>query len=418
MNLSLLIELAIAIVLIFFLFSTVATGLVEYFFNHLFFLRNKSLSEKLSQVLYGLKDEIYNHPSIINYWKDIKHRILFIWDSKSPGPVYISSKVFTAALIDHIIQKETSGATDSFEKFKNGLSEDLWGDDENPPSENEKKNVQDLLKSFVSNSTNLETLKEQIESWYDAYMDRVSGTFKKKSKQRLFWTSLILSLLFNINTFSILFYYTDSPDELKKSLKIAESIAAKSSSFDPSNDTLYTGIIRSVTLLDQSQMPVLWKNWKETKILINAERLLNIDTLKLKAETEKSKYWSQAAKYSECVKDKNAKKEYDRIKCECEKAILNKDVKGIKKNCGEVCLQLTDQIKKERKKYRKELEKEFEFKTWFQSNYYAFIDNVPLFILGFFLTAFAGARGATFWFDTLNRFVNARSTGIKPLSKK
>jgi hypothetical protein len=41
----------------------------------------------------------------------------------------------------------------------------------------------------------------------------------------------------------------------------------------------------------------------------------------------------------------------------------------------------------------------------------------PAHLLGWFLTAVAASLGAPFWFDTLNKFMNIRSTGTAPNEK-
>jgi hypothetical protein len=74
-----------------------------------------------------------------------------------------------------------------------------------------ESNLKSLLQSFATNSNSLETETEKyqaiiknLEDWYNGYMDRVTGWYKKEVKKSLFLKSLIIALLLNVNFFSII----------------------------------------------------------------------------------------------------------------------------------------------------------------------------------------------------------------------
>ncbi len=56
---------------------------------------------------------------------------------------------------------------------------------------------------LARHSHNLESWLENTSKWFDGYMNRVSGWYKKRSHTNIFWWSLLFVMLFNINLFSI-----------------------------------------------------------------------------------------------------------------------------------------------------------------------------------------------------------------------
>ena len=52
---------------------------------------------------------------------------------------------------------------------------------------------------LARHSTDMESWLDTTSKWFDGYMDRVSGWYKKRSHTNIFWWSLLLVLIFNIN---------------------------------------------------------------------------------------------------------------------------------------------------------------------------------------------------------------------------
>lgn len=57
---------------------------------------------------------------------------------------------------------------------------------------------------LARNSVDLKTWLENSSQWFDGYMHRVSGWYKKRSHTNIFWWSLILVVFFNINLFEFI----------------------------------------------------------------------------------------------------------------------------------------------------------------------------------------------------------------------
>ncbi|MFI5151091.1 MAG: hypothetical protein ACHQRM_15255 [Bacteroidia bacterium] len=188
------IEVGIGIVFIFLLMSILVSGiheLIASFFSH----RGKQLKEA---ILHALQDpsskdwaaKLYKHPLIDTLRKSEKRL-----------PAYISSDSFARALIEIITQEaapDGSGNialrsnTDTVNEFIKGLNTLKAGD------------TKTLLGSFVSASEgNYEKLKGNIENWYEEYMNRVSGWYKKKTKTWLMVIGLLAAILMNVDTIHI-----------------------------------------------------------------------------------------------------------------------------------------------------------------------------------------------------------------------
>lgn len=172
---------------------------------------------------------LYQHPQI-----DLLKR------KQGELPSYIDSDTFASALIDLIAQESTETvyqeSTDKRvmqkkEKFiepvleKARLQEtlEMTGDitaDTNPQAiglnqrfwlgaDNLRySDLKKLLLSFESTAGGnirgqgkeaLDALKAQIKKWYDNYMDRVTGWYKRKIRKNIFFAAAVVTLFFNLN---------------------------------------------------------------------------------------------------------------------------------------------------------------------------------------------------------------------------
>jgi len=103
-------------------------------------------------------------------------------------PAYIDPAQFAEALID--ITKITE---DSPEKIKFSIDANI---------KNRQLNL--LLKGIVDRSAgDLGKIRDQLASWFDNGMDRISGVYKRKTQLWSFMIALILTGLFNVSAISI-----------------------------------------------------------------------------------------------------------------------------------------------------------------------------------------------------------------------
>ncbi len=212
-----ILDIMISMVFVYFLFSMLASSFREIWASY-FKSRGEVLRASIKRVLddphnkfFG--DLFYTQPSIDS-----------LSEPNSKRPSYIESRNFAQSLIEMIVnegrkvnytQDKSSGkmkmeVTEAdgslVEKFQEGIKK---------MNESDFKN---LLQTFTQDidfkntiTSNNEKLSTNIEQWFNGYMDRVSGWYKRDVKISLFWKSLLIALLFNVNFFVILktFYFNN-----------------------------------------------------------------------------------------------------------------------------------------------------------------------------------------------------------------
>jgi len=132
----------------------------------------------------GLAREIYNH-ALVNprdsgsaqTENDLKH-----------PPAYIQPKQFADALID--LAQLTK---DSPEKIKSTIDVNVAD-----------KQINNLLKGIVDRTTgDVVKIRDELATWFDNGMDRISGAYKRKTQVWSFFTALIIAGLFNVNSINV-----------------------------------------------------------------------------------------------------------------------------------------------------------------------------------------------------------------------
>lgn len=138
---------------------------------------------------------LYIHP-FVNRMKQTQKR----------KPSYLSASIFAQALIDIIGDNSVvvnfqptdedntrlfmveNRKNDMFERFKIGVEKLNYS------------NLKILLRLFVDNSTDLYSLQRAIEQWYNDYMDRVTGWYKRSMQLWLFSIGLLVAVGLNVDT--------------------------------------------------------------------------------------------------------------------------------------------------------------------------------------------------------------------------
>ena len=176
-------ETGIALCLIIFSFSIIAYVAQEMIAINLKF-RGKMLKASISQILCGsnagakLDQLVFDHPQIKLLNKNL-----------SSFPAYIPASNFAMAVMDLASQYAPQESGDLLEDFKRGILQ-LKATN---PSEYQ------LFKTWANNSTNGKELKENIEKWYNDYMDRVTGWYKNNYNWITRLIAITLAISFNID---------------------------------------------------------------------------------------------------------------------------------------------------------------------------------------------------------------------------
>ena len=186
-------EVATGLVLVFLLMSLIMT-VVQETLHGFFNTRARMLEKTLLEILQGDKatlDAFYNHPLIYALHRGTRDAGAV----RSPRqlPSYIPRETFAAALL----------------QLKEGKDA--------PPQL--KQAVDSLKKVAGSDAT---ALRREVEGWYDAAMDRVSGAFKRRSQASLFGLGLGAALLLNVNAIVIAQFLAVSPQQRQLVSAVAE----------------------------------------------------------------------------------------------------------------------------------------------------------------------------------------------------
>jgi len=180
---STILEVEIGIIFIYLLLAICCTAVNEWI-SGLLKTRSKLLREGIEQLLGSSKDpeaakditSFYGHPLI----KGLMPR--------SSLPSYLSGRAFATAVMD-IATPQCTGAL-TYDDLVAGIKNDL-------PASDLKTSLLALLQS--TNKT-IQGAQFKIESWYDDAMDRVSGSYKRKTQIWTLMVAILLTIATNADT--------------------------------------------------------------------------------------------------------------------------------------------------------------------------------------------------------------------------
>lgn len=260
--------------------------------------RSKMLEMAIGEVLNDKFNKnfaylLYQHPQI-----DLLKR------KQGELPSYIDGETFAAALIDLIAKESTETVflesrdkkqllkkeqfTETvLEKAKMGSSLEAMDnitEDTNPQMTSlarrfwmgaDSLKYSDLKKLLLSfepvasdasrgqSPESLDQLKAQIKKWYDNYMDRVTGWYKRKIRKNIFFAATVVTLFFNLNFITLSkTIYADS--KLRKTLtSMADSLAKEQAPISAlkaklAKDTMYLGDV-DINAVVGVELPIGWK---------------------------------------------------------------------------------------------------------------------------------------------------------------
>lgn len=197
-------EFLIALLFVFLLLSTIVSSLVEFYSSRVGRnSRSVLLYEALLKVFNdrhnrNFADDLYRHPLIENSKPDADKL-----------PTYLDAGIVANAVVDVFVRQANPLAIQYSPEGKPHVVEPdmtpelAFGHFTRAVQGLHTSETKKLLQSFLHNSNGLPELKTAIGQWYDAYMDRVTGWYKRKIRQRLFWMSVVVVIALNANLFRI-----------------------------------------------------------------------------------------------------------------------------------------------------------------------------------------------------------------------
>lgn len=283
-------ETLISLVFILLIFSIIVSCVQEGYVA-IFKLRGKMLQYAIQEMLKDPANKnfanlLYQHPQI-----DLLRQ------KPDDLPSYISAQNFSSALIDLIAGESVQMQTQTQAGGTTPITTEVW----NPALQNSvaaasitasspviaplvdkfkagvetlaQSDLKKLLKSFATVATqvranvltaesDLETLRKNIENWYNSYMQRVTGWYKRKVRSNIFFASLVVTLFFNLNFITVTkTVYADS--NLRTTITAMATQAAKNDSTITTltdklkNDSATLGDIKPEALIGV-KLPIGW----------------------------------------------------------------------------------------------------------------------------------------------------------------
>lgn len=184
-NPSTLLDVAIGLIFIFFVFSVFVSGIVE-LINSLLDRRAQLLRLALDKLLgTRLSTDFFNH----KLTKVKQEKYMGFWKRVN----YLSANSFSTVLIDLMVKAGGSapGVTPSQQtlaSIRQGLQQATLGD------------IRDLVEPILAKSDDLQTFRAELETWYNGYMEQVSGWFKRYAQGVVWGVSIVITLCFNVDT--------------------------------------------------------------------------------------------------------------------------------------------------------------------------------------------------------------------------
>lgn len=224
MGLSGVLEAIIGLVFIYFLVSVLCSGLNEAIAQETG-RRGRFLREGLINIVRDrwLFLRLINHPLVSSLYRDVP--------GKPRTPSYIPPSSLVNALLDIIVLKArqidparaaTAGSMLTFDEVRAAAFTCKQGGFQ----------VADAILPLLDAAQgNLDVARKNLEAWYTGGMDRVSGWYKLHTRRVLLVVGLLVAVVFNVDTLSIVTQLSRSA-ELRKSLADAATQVVETKRFN------------------------------------------------------------------------------------------------------------------------------------------------------------------------------------------
>jgi hypothetical protein len=420
-----MLDVAIGVVFVYLLLSLIASAAAEAW-EAVFKMRAAYLERGIKELLRNsdLVAKVYRHPLINGLYQGN------YGEKKAALPSYIPTRSFALAIMDILLPAAKGatppatplGTTAAVDRAKVDLS-DLKMDATAkepatiPPPAKAPDDSSDFyidqakhaLQTLVNAAGgDAEQARKNIEDWFNASMDRVSGWYKRRTQLILFVVGLIISIALNVDSIHVVSALSTDKPKRESIVGIAtayskenqptkpdaapktDTVAPKTDSAAPTKDSgvLKTGTTAPKTETTQPKtetaQPKTDTTTTETPSVAHAKEQTQA------ALTELNKLglpigWKNYG-CALCEEGSN--------NAECTIAKSSSDQKG--GNRGQTSEWLL------------QIPKKLAYPHWVRCWLLVFV--------GWLMTALAVSLGAPFWFDTLNKLIVVRST-VKPQEK-
>ena len=201
-------EVGIGMSLLFLMMSLIATavreaieGLMKSRANDL----ENGLREMLNDVADGNYDgmvgQIYKHPLINSLYRGTLEKA-----QKGDLPSYIPSKTFVAALLDIVLKSKPAagGTAKAADALQQGGRQPLTIENLKLCAANLPPEVKAIVIGAIDDAQgDINTVRKNLEGWFDATMDRVSGWYRRRTQLILFLIGIAAAGILNVDSISI-----------------------------------------------------------------------------------------------------------------------------------------------------------------------------------------------------------------------
>ncbi len=190
MNVPVLLDVAIGLIFIFFVLSVFVSGIVEFI---------NTFIEQRARLLRIALDKLLGEPLATAFFA---HKLTAVkrqrfWGFMKPVS-YLSADSFSTVLIDLLIKAgrlpDEQGNVDQY-VTKQSLAAIQQGLKQTTVSE-----VRELIEPILAKSDDFQAFKDQLEQWYNGYMEQVSGWFKRYAQGVVWLVSIAITVLLNIDS--------------------------------------------------------------------------------------------------------------------------------------------------------------------------------------------------------------------------
>lgn len=300
--------------------------------------------------------DTFNTPSGTLGTQILAHGLVDGLTKKGRIASFIPAEVFSAALLDLIYQNylKKIGKEDAGGTFTADELKDALSNDSDFIPSDLRRFMLQALEDCKEVEQDIETLKKRVEHWYEDAMDRLTGTYKKRVRYITIVAATIVTISINADTIAITKFLKDNPQKAATIAAMAEKAAADS---------------------------VLYK-----------QVVVQLDSISSKLDTSKAVAASSVDETIRMVV--NAGQQSDS---------LYKSLSGTGLPIGWSNASIITCAKGA---------------AGFWSVLWCYIKALASMLVGWLATIAALTLGAPFWFDMINKVVNIRSVGQRPLSVK
>jgi hypothetical protein len=268
-------DIGIGMSLLFLMMSLIATAVREAI-EGVMKSRANDLERGLREMLNDVKDgnygglvgQVYKHPLINSLYRGTLEE-----PKKADLPSYIPSKTFVSALLDIVLSSKpvANGAQAAValpQEDRTGLTiGNLKACAANLPPQ---------LKSIVLGAIDdaqgdINAARKNLESWFDATMDRVSGWYRRRTQLILFLIGIAAAGVLNVDSIIIAQRLTND-----KTLREGIVAAAQRQGAIPASDTTKS-YDELANQLDKIGLPIGWTKTKDGTIYPEAQMCTGVD---------------------------------------------------------------------------------------------------------------------------------------------